>query len=104
VLPKVTMLTSVKYISLYEVIDIVAAYLFRLAMPVDRALCEVNNFTLHSARSTGIAGRNKYAATISITSYNVICNRTQYCNFGEAQAESNLTMIYVNRNMLKQLL
>jgi len=30
--------------------------------------------------------------------------RYQHCNFGEAQAESSLTMIYVNRNMLEQLL
>jgi len=50
----------------------VAAYLFRPAMHVDGALCKVKLFTSHSARSTGIARRNKYAATISITSYNDI--------------------------------
>jgi len=26
------------------------------------------------------------------------------CNFSEAQAESSLMMVYVNRNMLEQLL
>ena len=45
-----------------------------------------------------------YAATIPITSNNDICNRIQHCNFGEAQAESSLMMVYVNRNMLEQLL
>jgi len=33
-----------------------------------------------------------------------ICNRSQHCNFNEAQAESALMMVYVNRNMLEQLL
>jgi len=33
-----------------------------------------------------------------------ICDRYQHCNFGEAQAESSLMMVYVNRNMLEQLL
>ena len=42
-------------------------------------------------------------ATIPITSYNDICNRSQHCNFGEAQAESSLMMVYVNQNMLEQL-
>jgi len=60
--------------------------------------------TLHSARSTRITGRNKYAVTISITSYSDICNWSQSCNFSEAQAESSLMMVYVNRNMLEQLL
>jgi len=45
-----------------------------------------------------------YAATIPITSYKDICNRYQHCNFGEAQAESSLMMVYVNGNMLEQLL
>jgi len=27
-----------------------------------------------------------------------------HCNFSEAQAESSLMMVYVNRNMLEQLL
>jgi len=27
-----------------------------------------------------------------------------HCNFGEVQAESSLMMVYVNRNMLEQLL
>jgi len=45
-----------------------------------------------------------YAATIPITSYNDICNRYQHCNFDEVQAESSLMMVYVNRNMLEQLL
>jgi len=36
--------------------------------------------------------------------YNDICNRYQHCNFREAQAESSLMMIYVNRIMLEQLL
>jgi len=46
------------------------------------------------------------AATVLITSNNniVLCNRSQHCNFGEAQAESSLMMVYVNRNMLEQLL
>ena len=42
-----------------------------------------------------------YATTIPITSYNDICNRSQHCNSGEAQAESSLMMVYVNRNMLE---
>jgi len=49
------------HISLYEVIGIVAACLFRLQM------------------------------------------QTEHCNF-EAQAESSLMTVYVNRNMLEQLL
>jgi len=28
-----------------------------------------------------------------------ICNRSQHCNCSEAQAESSLMMVYVNRNM-----
>jgi len=43
-----------------------------------------------------------YAAVRPITSYNDICNRSQHFNFGEAQAESPLMMVYVNRNMLEQ--
>jgi len=45
-----------------------------------------------------------YAATVPITSNNDICNRYQHCNFGEAQAESALMMVYINRNMSEQLL
>ena len=45
-----------------------------------------------------------YVATIPITSYDGICNRSQHCNFGEAQAESSLMMVYVNRNVMEQLL
>ena len=30
--------------------------------------------------------------------------RSQHRNFGEAQAESSIMMVYVNRNMLEQLL
>ena len=67
-------------------------------------MCTVHSFTVHSARSTPITGRNKYAATIPITSHNDICNWSQSCNFGEAQAESSLMMVYVNWNMLEQLL
>ena len=47
---------------------------------------------------------NKYAATIPMTSNNDICNRSQHCNFKEAQDERSLMMVYVNRNMLEQLL
>jgi len=46
----------------------------------------------------------EYSVTCPITSNNDICNRYQHCNFGEAQAESSLMMVYVNRNMLGQLL
>jgi len=35
------------YISLYEVIGIVATYLFRPVMCVDRALCKVSLYTVH---------------------------------------------------------
>ena len=34
----------------------------------------------------------------------IICERIQHCNFSVAQAESSLMMVYVNRNMLEQLL
>ena len=54
--------------------------------------------TVHSARW------NKYVATTPITSYNDICNRSQHCNFGKEQAERSLMIVYVNRNMLEQLL
>ena len=77
------------HISLFEVIGTVAVYLFRPVMRVNCALC---CFTLHRL--------NKYAATVPITSNNDICNRYQYCNFGEARAESSMMMVYVNRNML----
>ena len=60
--------------------------------------------TQHSALSTRITGLTKYAATVPITSNNDMCNRYQHCNFGEAQVESSLVMIYVNRNILEQLL
>ena len=30
-----------------------------------------------------------YAATVPVTSNNDICNRSQHCNFNEAQAESS---------------
>ena len=43
-----------------------------------------------------------YAATIPITSYNDICNRSQHCNFGEAQAGISLMMFHVSRNMVEQ--
>ena len=33
-----------------------------------------------------------------------IRNRRKHCNFNEAQAESSLMMVYVNRNMLELLL
>jgi len=33
-----------------------------------------------------------------------LCNRSQHCDFGEVQVESSLMMVYVNRNMLEQLL
>ena len=46
----------------------------------------------------------RLSATVPITSYNDICNQSQHCNFGEAEAESSLMMVYVNRNMLEQLL
>ena len=59
------------YISLFEVIGIVAAYFVQSAMKGP-----------------------------SLT----ICNRSQHCNFSETQAESSLMMVYVNRNMLEQLL
>jgi len=42
------------------------------------------------------------AATVPITSDNDICNRYQHRNFGEAQADSSLMMVYINRNMLEQ--
>jgi hypothetical protein len=38
------------------------------------------------------------------TSNNDIFNSYQHCNFSESQAESSLMMVYVNRNMLEQLL
>jgi len=41
------------------------------------------------------------AATVPITSNNDICDRYEHCNFSEAQAESSLMMVYVNRNMLE---
>jgi len=44
------------------------------------------------------------AVTIPITSNNDICNRSQHCNFSEAQSESSLMMVYVNRNTLEHLL
>jgi len=79
----------VLHISLFEVIGTVAVYLFRPVMRVNCALC---CFTLHRL--------NKYAATVPITSNNDTCNTSQYCNFGEARAESSMMMVYVNRNML----
>ena len=45
-----------------------------------------------------------HAATVPMTSNNDICNRSQHCNFSDAQAESSLMMVYGNRNMLEQLL
>jgi len=60
--------------------------LFGPIMRVDRAQCGV---PLH---------------TVPITSNNDICNRYQHCNFSEAQADSSLMMVYVNRNMSEQLL
>ena len=44
------------------------------------------------------------AATVPITSNNDIYNRYQHRNFGEAQAESSLMIVCVNRNMMEQLL
>ena len=38
------------------------------------------------------------------TSNNDIFNSYQHCNFSESQAENSLMMVYVNRNMLEQLL
>jgi len=51
-----------------------------------------------------LSRRTVYEATIPLTSNNDICNRYQHCNFGEAQAESSLMTVYVNRNMLELLL
>ena len=34
----------------------------------------------------------------------MICNRSQHCNFSEAQADSFLMMDHVNRNILEQRL
>jgi len=51
--------------------------------------------------------RQSYNVDFDYTSlFEVIgmCNRSQHCNFGEAQAESSLMVVYVNRNMLEQLL
>jgi len=67
-------------ISLCEVIGIVAAYVFRPVMRADRAMCKVKLCTLHDP------------------------HRSQNCNFGEAQAKSSLMIVYVNRNILEQLL
>jgi len=65
--------------------------LFSPVIRVNRALCRV-----HNARSTHITGLNKICTRVLITSNNNICNRYQHCNFGEAQAESSLMMVYVN--------
>jgi len=45
------------------------------------------NFTLNINDCPFIADRTNYAATIPITSSKDICNRSQHCNFSEAQTE-----------------
>ena len=62
---------------LFEVICTVAAYFVQSCYACGS--CTVQSGTPHNARST-------------------------HFNFGEAQAESSLMMVYVNRNMLEQLL
>ena len=44
------------------------------------------------------------AATAPKTSLTTCIHWNQYCNFGEAQTVSSLMMVYVNRNMLEQVL
>ena len=63
----------------------------QLCMWIVHCRSALSSCTVHSALST------------RITSYNDVCNRSQHCNFGEAQAESSLMMVFVNRNMLEQL-
>ena len=96
---------DIGYISLFEVIGTVAAYFVQSYYAC--GLCTVQSGTVplctvhnpHAWRDW-----KKYAATVTITSNNDTCNRYQHCNFSEAQAESSLMMVYVNRNMLEQLL
>ena len=92
---KVAILSSVTYIVMWS---------YRSCGCVCIVQCAKWIVRFAHCKSTLIAGRNKHAATIPITSPNDMCNRNQYCNFGEAQAESSLMMVYVYRNMLEQLL
>ena len=50
-------------------------------------------------------GLHKPSSGSSMSVLRQSCNIDyQYCNFGEAQTVSSLMMVYVNRNMLEQLL
>ena len=62
------------------------------------------NFTLSINDGPFMADWAKCAAAVKLTSKNDICNRYQHCNSGESQAESSLMMVYVNQNMLEQIL
>ena len=59
-------------------------------------------FGLHKPSSSSCACA--CAATAPKTSLTTCIHWNQYCNFGEAQTVSSLMTVYVNRNMLEQLL
>ena len=64
----------------------------------------LKSFTILIVAPTCIGIVAAATATIPTTSNNDICYRSQQSNFSEAQAERSLMMVYVNRNMLEQLL
>jgi len=60
----------------------------------------IEEVTAH-AQSDGLEDAREICADGTYFPNNLrICNRYRHCNFGEAQAESSLMMVYVNRNML----
>ena len=89
----------VKQLKLFKII-IVAPTCFGLHKPSSGSSQPV----LRQSYNVDIGTVAAYAATVPITSNNDICNRYQHCNFGESKAESSLMMVYVNRNMLEQIL
>jgi len=57
-----------------------------------------------NARYIRITGLNKTCSHGTENLMNDMYDWNQYCNFGEAQTVSSLMMVYVNRNMLEQVL